>query len=281
MIVRALSTLVYLASFLFLFNSIDFFELSVYRALPVDLRWAFLLTRILLFTLVFFAISEWTIRANVGKRISGLFASLALILGTWMLVSDLTQEINNPYAWYGWVLIANGILSLIRSRRAVEKWAMRPIFHYILGLVVLPVILIASPVDLVVGMSPDNAEEEYEKASLTAFLDTAALPSEGMVIFSSTGCTYCRRSMHKLTSWAMKKGYGSEYITNVTYNDGSTEEWEAFYTKYGAPHFNTLVIGVEPFLKMVSGRMPLIVEMKGGELINAYRYRTFDDSVAR
>ena len=263
--------------------SIDTFEIYIFSFELFGLGLSYLIARLLI-TLEL-AIGLWLI-INIDSKWAyylthfilwgfTIFLSVLIIKGNKGNCNCFGEFINmNP----GQSIIKNLILIilLILSRKCYSfNIKFKPLYRIILPVLSLSIVLISSP--------PDNWRYKYyskdtsinakafEDAFKNDILKQEIKEGEKIVCFYSLKCNFCKMSAQKIGTMRRMKTFSNAEIIVVF--GGNPSDPSTFFKNNKLDCKNYFFISPEDFLRITNGKMPLILVMKEGKIIQKFSYR--------
>jgi thiol-disulfide isomerase/thioredoxin len=264
----------------YLFNHIDDWELSLYRSTPLTLRMVFIYSRLCV-GLAFFAGLQLLVQAKT-KILVTLITGLVLLTAfssISALIHHFTPALADPKVKYVWISstlvpLALTALALLNKRSKFKRWYTHA--GWLLPCLLWPFIFY--PMDLYPALEPPH--RAYNEVNFKSFQeDSLKLSDENhLILFASTNCPYCRRLMHKLSSFAAKNNLPRATVLLVSYDEGSPEAWQNFYKFIGSYAWPRQPIAAKKLYGITQNRIPLLLALKNDTVMRAYTFASFDDA---
>ncbi len=169
-------------------------------------------------------------------------------------------------------LLARGLTAL---KFKGEKWVFGILT---VSLLILPFIF--SPPDIFLEGRFKPAE--HDQLALNAAIDSNYIPADfvherKLIAFYSTGCRYCQMSSERISAMMRKNEISADKLNVVFWGDSINPQ--EFYDKTHSMDFDFTSLATKPYLKITKGRMPLVLLVKNGEVVDQMNYRTLDEEV--
>ncbi len=287
-ILRVILGLVFIASAISKFLSIDEFEIYVFSHNILSFNLSALAARLLIGFEFFIGIM---LIANFYFRQVWLLSVLMLSGFTiYLAIIGLTGFSENCHC-FGEILKMNPIESIVKNGILLVGFiAIRKCtpftFKYklsttlIVGLICLSLPTIVSPPDF---FNP----EQYSKMGVVNKngLDSLVIDNNKFPIkcdsgrktlsFYSPKCRFCKLSERKISSIVKRNGLDSTNFVNIFWGD-STTTLDKFYTT-SSIRFQHAFLDTKDFFAITGGVMPIILLIENKKIIKRYNYRTIDE----
>ncbi len=168
---------------------------------------------------------------------------------------------------------------LVRRRPSQSgKWFR--LSHAIMLAIALITSVIVSPPDHLI--SKGFSESEVDRKALQEIIDNNLLPVElshgkQVLCFYSTNCKFCRLSSSKIGA-AFRRHDIPVMRHHAIFMDDSADNIEEFVKETAGVRSNDYFLARGPFLKITKGRMPLIVLLQDGRIVEKWHYRSIDEN---
>lgn len=281
-IIRILVGIIFSYSAVLKLISIDAFEVYVYSFGLFSLDITFLLSRLLIsFEL---GLGIWLI--------TGLYRKPAILLSATMLIGFsiflvvlLMGDSEEHCHCFGEAIVFTHYESIAKNLvllvllAFVYKGAQYKFRFGILSLAVIALACTASP--LIVSPPDTWMHDEYASKStfneqmLAEYIAEQNLTTgKHMLSFFGTGCRFCKLSAKKIEVIKQKSTNASLISYHFWGNDEGIQDFQD-ETFTEIPNYSIVEGG--RFLKITDGKMPLIVLLENGKVVNKFGYRDFDE----
>ncbi len=288
--IRIFIGIVFLLSAIFKLLSIDSFEIFVYSYQLFSLNFSYLLARFLIS-------SEAVLGLMLILGISPKFTkytSLGILAAfTVYLVLVLNQE-DNCHCFGEFLemtpkesIFKNiGLILMVLFVRTNHEFRYRFKKLILSTLIVVSFVLplIVSPPDFIYtriySINTEVNEEEFA-AFLTDQIDFPTDISQGkqMLCFYGPSCEFCKITAGKISILADKFKINKANISCVFF--GNEEKIKDFFTISDSQEFEYSIINAGTFLQITEGRMPLVVLLNDGVIVEKFGSRNLNETFIR
>lgn len=171
------------------------------------------------------------------------------------------------------------ILALLFVRREEDKleFKYKTLLTSLVFVAALIVPFIISPPDIFVKGRYKPAEHNQEV--LDQAIDDGSIPADfisgrSLLSFYSTGCKYCKMAATRISVIVDKNQIDKANVHQVFWGE-ETDPTE-FYEKTHSMRFEYVGMPTKQYLDITKGRMPLILLIEDGEVVEEMTYRTID-----
>lgn len=171
------------------------------------------------------------------------------------------------------------ILALLFVRREEDKlkFKYKTLVTSLVFVAALIVPFIISPPDIFVKGRYEPAEHNQEV--LDQAIDDGSIPADfisgrSLLSFYSTGCKYCKMAATRISVIVDKNQIDQANVHQVFWGE-ETDPTE-FYEKTHSMRFEYVGMPTKQYLDITKGRMPLILLIEDGEVVEEMTYRTID-----
>ena len=171
------------------------------------------------------------------------------------------------------------ILALLFVRREEDKleFKYKTLLTSLVFVAALIVPFIISPPDIFVKGRYKPAEHNQEV--LDQAIDDGSIPADfisgrSLLSFYSTGCKYCKMAATRISVIVDKNQIDKANVHQVFWGE-ETDPTE-FYEKTHSMRFEYIGMPTKQYLDITKGRMPLILLIEDGEVVEEMTYRTID-----
>ena len=143
--------------------------------------------------------------------------------------------------------------------------------------IVLPFIM--SPPDIFV--SGKFKEAQHDQNALNEHIENKSIPHDfvvdkKVVAFYSMGCKFCKMSAERL-SVLMRNEALDTNLVHVVFWESKSRKAADFYEETHSFHYPYIEMETKPYLDITKGRMPLLLLIENGVVIDKMNYRTMDE----
>lgn len=284
----------FLSAFFFLaawqqIDKAEQFELFVYAGTFFIYHWATAFARLIIAAEILVALGLlFRLKPQFCRWLAAVLSS-GYILGTAAGMANIINDCHctnfdwlNPWIHLGLYVLSLLFLVLIGNlRRQQGKYSHILFWTFSAGALAMAVIL--SPPDFLIKNRFEKAT--YDQSTFEEVLKQDQIPAEfgqgkKILSFYSTSCSYCKLQATRLAILFDKTAIDHDDARIVFVGDKPEKAADFFILTQSPPIvFDTLA--VEPFLKLVNGRMPLVLLVENGRVEHAMTYRTFDESAVK
>lgn len=268
-------------------QSIDTFEVYVYRVSFFDFDAAAMFARLLIGLELFIAVA---LLIKFRFKFIWKLIFIFLVLMSFFLVFQIIKgSTDNCYCLGELVdfspmesLVKNLVLIvflfIIRKSKSL-KWRYQTLVLGLLFIGALATPLIASPPDLFIKGSFNKAEhnqQALDDAIREKEIPASFMHGRKMLAFYSTYCPYCKMASTRIGALVRKSDIDTNNINVIFWVRGDTASVQRFYLDTHSPHYNYVIVNTHKFLDITKGRMPLILLINDGKVEEETNYRTID-----
>ncbi len=285
-IFRIIVGLVFILSAYLKLQSIDSFEIYVYSFGIFNLSNSFLFSRFIIS--VEFFLGMLLVLGIYRRKVSSISILLLSIFSFFILYLIFSNDSEHCHCFgealelsHPLTLLKNmiliGLLAIVYKKQQLDKFKKYSVLIFaILGIFSLAIPLISSPPDSFLITKYSN-KVSYDEAALNTFIDSKPKYQSGkhVICFYSASCRFCKMATKKMTVIANKSNH-PELITCEFW--GKEEKIQAFYEQTNSIKFPYGRVDGPEFLRITNGKMPLILLLDNGVVIEKFGYRTIDDT---
>lgn len=269
------------------FSTIDVFELYIYSLDFFSFNFSSVLSRLLISVeaiLGTFLVFNWYTK-NTWKTTMAVLLSFSAFLIYLLFIGD-----DRNCNCFGDLLALTPSQSLIKNALLIAllffvKNQAKSIFKYekiaaiIMGLTLLILPPIISPPDFLVSSRYATKEINHKAIFDVKFPDFAAknnnlAQGKKLVCFFLMKCKYCKLATQKLNILIEKIGIDKDVFFVFT---GKEEGLDHFWEKTESKTFEHTILPANDFFELSGKRLPAIMLVEDGQLIQHYGYRDMDE----
>ncbi len=282
-VIRILLGAIFIVSAITKMLSIDSFEIFIFSFGIMSLNLSFLVARLVIsaeISLGLMLITGWRQKLTVVLSMTMLTVFTGFII--YLILSAKADhcycfgdiiKMSNPASVIKNIVLAGLLLISTPSREIRIKH--RTLIFSVLVVISLTIPMALTPPAFLVNNWYAKRITYNEQLFYDFIKESPRLASGKKVIaFFGTGCIYCKMAAQKISVIATKSGK-EEHFEYIFW--GKEEEVENFFIETGSVRFNSTVLDADKFLKIINGRMPLIILVDNGIIAGKYSFAIIDD----
>ena len=282
LIVRSFLGVVFIVSSILKLVSIDTFEIYVFSLGLFNLELSLVFVRVLL---AFELILGLMLMMGVYTKQTVLVSIIALLGFTVFIVSLIVNNQTEHCHCFGDIIQFDHYQSIIKNLvlipflffvRNTSSIFKKYTPYQCLGIVLFSFLFIGfiSPPDNFLRKSYDK-QTSFQEESLNQYLNESGITTgKYIVLFLSPGCQFCDLASTKLSIIFSK--IETDYNCKLVFW-GEEEAITNFRGEHNFEVFDYSILSPVTFLRITEGKMPLILLIDNGEVIQKYGYRNLDE----
>lgn len=285
--VRVLLVILFLFSAITKLSDLDKFEVYVYQQGFFEFSWASWLSRLIISAELILALG--LLLRSYYKIIWGSSVLIICAFSTYLLYQMVAGSSDNCYCFGEFISMSPGesliknmvlliLLFLVRDVQPAARKLQKILFFVfsVLALIAPPIL---SPPDMLLpGRIPQSEVDQmaFQSAIDSNFLPGDYLEGKKIVCFYSVRCQYCHMASSRISAFFRMNDIPLEHLRIAVAGEGEHKVRE-FYEETKAVDADFTMLNKDSFLQITKGRMPLILLVDDGQIMESWNYRQIND----